>query len=166
VTINENANGGSSDRTEEDPEARNNRNLSDLLQELRVAGLGVQVLFGFLLSLPFTMRFAHLDASQRALYLASLLLAALSTALLIAPVAYHRWVFRLHEKNRLLHAANVFALVGLFAVALAISSAVLLVVSFVESGPVVPLLVAVTVVIFAFLWFALPIRERRAPPYR
>jgi len=167
VTIEQNANGGSSERTEEDSEAaRNNRNLSDLLQELRVAGLGVQVLFGFLLSLPFTMRFAHLDASQRALYLASLLLAALSTAFLVAPVAYHRWVFRLHQKDRLLHAANVFALVGLCTVALAISSAVLLVVSFVESGPVVPLLVGVTVVTFAFLWFALPMRERRAPPYR
>jgi hypothetical protein len=167
VTIDQNTNGGSSDRTVEDSEAaRNNRNLSDLLQELRVAGLGVQVLFGFLLSLPFTVRFAHLNASQRVLYLASLLLAALSTALLVAPVAYHRWVFRLHQKDRLLRAANVFALVGLFTVALAISSAVLLVVSFVESGPVVPLLGAVAVVAFTFLWFALPLRERRAPPYR
>ena len=86
-----------------EPEAeRNNRNLSDLLQELRVAGLGVQVLFGFLLSLPFTVRFKQLDALERALYRVSLLSAALAIALLVSPVAYHRWVFRRHEKGRLL----------------------------------------------------------------
>src|SRR6202035_5437132 len=81
---------------------RDNRNLNDLLQELRVAGLGVQVLFGFLLSLPFTVRFAQLDGVQQGLYEATLLCAALSTALLISPVAFHRWVFRKHEKGRLL----------------------------------------------------------------
>jgi hypothetical protein len=73
---------------------RVDRNLGELLQELRVAGLGVQVLFGFLLSLPFTARFARLNAGQRGLYLASLALAALATALLVGPVAYHRLVFR------------------------------------------------------------------------
>ena len=73
---------------------RDDRNLAELLQELRVAGLGVQVLFGFLLSLPFTTRFAMLSPAQRQLYIASLMLAALSTALLLAPVAYHRLVFR------------------------------------------------------------------------
>jgi len=89
---------------------RDDRNLAELLQELRVAGLGVQVLFGFLLSLPFTVRFVKLTSWQRHLYVASLLLAALSTALLCGPVAYHRLVFRRHEKDRLLRAANVMAL--------------------------------------------------------
>src|SRR5580704_5251750 len=85
---------------------RDDRNLAELLQELRVAGLGVQVLFGFLLSLPFSVRFVKLSHAQRELYIASLLLAALSTALLCGPVAYHRLVFRRREKERLLRVAN------------------------------------------------------------
>src|SRR5580700_12167708 len=117
----------SSRTTDESAAERNNRNLSDLLQELRVAGLGVQVLFGFLLSLPFTMRFKQLDALERALYRVSLLSAALAIALLVSPVAYHRWVFRRHEKGRLLRIANVQALLGLLMVAFSISCAVWLV---------------------------------------
>src|ERR1035438_4467191 len=78
------------DPRDETPEQRDDRNLAELLQELRVAGLGVQVLFGFLLSLPFTSRFARLSHAQRELYITSILLAAVSTALLVAPVAYHR----------------------------------------------------------------------------
>src|ERR1700674_3298160 len=77
---------------------RDDRNLMELLQELRVAGLGVQVLFGFLLSLPFTSRFAKLSNGERQLYMASLVLAAVSTALLMAPVAYHRLLFRQQQK--------------------------------------------------------------------
>jgi Family of unknown function (DUF6328) len=96
------------------PEAqRDDRNLAEILQELRVAGLGVQVLFGFLLSLPFTTRFERLDHDQRGLYIASLLLAAASTALLLGPVAYHRLVFRRNHKERLVRAANVMAILGL-----------------------------------------------------
>jgi putative flippase GtrA len=143
---------------------RNDRNLSDLLQELRVAGLGVQVLFGFLLSLPFTTRFVKLGPSQRELYEASLILAALSIALLVAPVAYHRWVFRMHEKDLLLRIANLMALAGLATVALAICSSVLLVLSFVAVGWVASLMVAITVAVFAGLWFVLPILSRRRAP--
>jgi len=94
------------DDRNESPQQRDDRNLMELLQELRVAGLGVQVLFGFLLSLPFTTRFIRLSPSQRGLYVADLLLAALSTALLLAPVAYHRLVFRQHLKERLVRMAN------------------------------------------------------------
>src|SRR6516165_1843909 len=79
---------------------RLDRNLAELLQELRVAGLGVQVLFGFLLSLPFTNRFSQVSTGERALYLTDLLLAGLATALLLAPVAYHRLVFRRREKGQ------------------------------------------------------------------
>src|SRR5258705_13881986 len=81
---------------------RIDRNLRELMEELRVAVIGVQVLFGFLLALPFTVRFARIDAWQRDLYATDLLLAAFATALLIAPVAYHRIVFRRHAKRRLL----------------------------------------------------------------
>ena len=124
-------------RTTETETERHNRNLNDLLQELRVAGLGVQMLFGFLLALPFTVRFTRLDRTQIDLYKGSLLLAALSTALLVAPVVYHRWVFRRHEKARLLKFANVMAISGLACVALAINCAVWLVLTFVGEGFVV-----------------------------
>ncbi len=139
---------------------RNNRNLADLLQELRVAGLGVQMLFGFLLSLPFTVRFAQLDVVQRDLYLVSVLSAAAATALLISPVAYHRWVFRRHEKDKLLRLANVEALLGLGAVAVSLCCAISLIMSFVGTSWVFSGLVAVVIASFAFLWFALPIVDR------
>jgi hypothetical protein len=144
----------------ESGDERNNRNLADLLQELRVAGLGVQVLFGFLLSLPFTNRFVRLDRAQRHLYEADLLVAALAIALLVAPVAYHRWVFRLHDKKRLLMAANLLALLGLGVTALAIAGSVLLVLTFVESGWLVSTLITCLVASFAVLWFVVPVRER------
>src|SRR6204780_5658379 len=107
------AEAGPPDPRDESEFERDDRNLAELLQELRVAGLGVQVLFGFLLSLPFTMRFAMLSHAQRQLYIASLMLAAASTALLLAPVAYHRLVFRRHQKEHLIRAANVMAICGL-----------------------------------------------------
>jgi O-antigen/teichoic acid export membrane protein len=139
---------------------RNNRNLSDLLQELRVAGLGVQVLFGFLLSLPFTLRFTKLHAAQQNLYRGTLLFTALSTALLISPVAYHRWVFRRHEKGRLLRIANVLALLGLASVAVAISLAIWLIMSFIGASWIVIVLSAATSATFVLLWFALPFLDR------
>jgi hypothetical protein len=139
---------------------RDDRNLAELLQELRVAGLGVQVLFGFLLGLPFTMRFATLSHAQRQLYMASLLLAAVSTALLLAPVAYHRLVFRRRQKEHLIRAANVMAICGLVTVGLAISAAVLLVAGYVDHGLPVVLIAAFTVCLFGGLWFALPLARR------
>jgi putative flippase GtrA len=143
---------------------RDDRNLAELLQELRVAGLGVQVLFGFLLSLPFTMRFTLLSYAQRQLYLASLVLAALSTALLLAPVAYHRLVFRQQQKERLIRAANVMAICGLASVGLAISAAVLLVTGFVDRGLPAVLVTALIVCLFGGLWFVLPLTHRHDRP--
>ena len=119
-----------------------------------------------MLSLPFTNRFSHLDHAQRVLYQASLLLAAGATALLTGPVAYHRIVFRRHEKGRLLAVSNALALCGLGAVALAISSAVWLVVSTVDSGAVVPVMAAVMPVVFIGLWFVLPVVGRFERPDR
>src|ERR1700721_3204285 len=101
------------DSREESVAERADRNLGELLQELRVAGLGVQVLFGFLLSLPFTNRFARLSSAQRDLYLATLVLAAVATALLVGPVAYHRLVFRQGQKERLVQGGRRRAIGGL-----------------------------------------------------
>jgi hypothetical protein len=140
---------------------RDDRNLIELLQELRVAGLGVQVLFGFLLSIPFTSKFASLNHAQRGLYVATLALAAVSTALLLAPVAYHRLVFRRHRKGQLVKDANILAIAGLAAVGLDVSAAVLLVVSYVNQGATVVLITLFVVCLFAVLWFVLPLARSR-----
>jgi len=140
---------------------RDDRNLIELLQELRVAGLGVQVLFGFLLAIPFTTRFVTLSRAQHALYVTTLLLAAVATALLLAPVAYHRLVFRRHRKEQLVKDANLLAILGLAAVGLAVSAAVLLVVSYVDQGATVALIALFVVCLFAVLWFVLPLARRR-----
>ena len=151
----------SQDPRDETEEERDDRNLAELLQELRVAGLGVQVLFGFLLSLPFTTKFSRLSHGQRELYLASLVLAAVSTALLLGPVAYHRLVFRRHLKEHLVRAANAMAVLGLAAVGLAVSSAVLLVSSYVATALAAALITVFIVCLFGGLWFAFPLARHR-----
>jgi hypothetical protein len=143
---------------------RDDRNMIELLQELRVAGLGIQVLFGFLLSIPFTTRFVRLSHAQHGLYVAALLLAATATALLLAPVAYHRLVFRRGRKEQLVRDANTLAIRGLAAVGLAVSAAVLLVVSFVDQGVTVVLITAFVMCLFAVLWFVLPLAHRARFP--
>src|SRR6201996_3754173 len=148
------------DERDETQAERDDRNLIELLQELRGAGLGVQVLFGFLLSLPFTSQFKQLDGSDRDLYLACLILAAVSTALLLGPVAYHRLVFRQGEKERLVPAANVMAILGLITVGLSISASVLLVISFVVGYGTGSVIAGLTLLMFALLWFALPLSRR------
>jgi hypothetical protein len=132
----------------------------ELLQELRVAGLGVQVLFGFLLAIPFSNRFTKLTAGQRDLYLACLLLSALSTVLLVGPVAYHRLVFRRQLKGPLINAANRMAIAGLITVALAVCSTVLLLFSFVTSLTPAVVITVLLASVFAGLWFALPLSRR------
>ncbi len=141
---------------------RDDRNLIELLQELRVAGLGVQVLFGFLLALPFSNGFKHLSHGQRELFLVAILLAATATALLLAPVAYHRMVFRQREKEHLVRAANVLAILGLIAVGLAVSTAMLLVVSYVAPGLPAVLSTVFAAALFAGLWFAFPLARKHA----
>jgi hypothetical protein len=139
---------------------RDDRNVMELLNELRVVGIGVQILFGFLLSLPFTNHFSKLYTAQRGLYLATVTLAALSTALLVTPVAYHRLLFRRHEKESLVRLTNVMAIAGLVTVGLAVSCAVLLVVSFVAPGAPAIVITALVVCAFAGLWFVLPLSRR------
>jgi hypothetical protein len=145
---------------------RDDRNLAELLQELRVAGLGVQVLFGFLLALPFTLRFSRLSSAQRDLYVTDIVLAAVATALLVGPVAYHRLVFRQQMKEHLVRIANAMAICGLAAVALAISGAVLLILSYVVPGLPAIIISICVFAVFVILWIVLPLaaREQRSPP--
>ena len=148
------------DPRDESEAQRADRNLGELLQELRVAGLGVQVLFGFLLSLPFTNRFTRLSPGQRNLYLACLVLAAVATALLLGPVAYHRLVFRRGLKESLVRAASVMAIAGLATVGLAVSAAVLLVTGYVASGLTAAVISVLVFLVFGLLWFAFPLTRR------
>jgi hypothetical protein len=150
----------------ESPDERDDGNLQDLLQELRVAAVGVQVLFGLLLSIPFTARFRLLGGAQRGLYLSSLLLASVATVLVSGPVAYHRFVFRLHDLHRLVRAANTMAIAGLAAVGLAITSAIALIATFVVPGVVAVAIVAGTAALFATVWLVVPLRAAHDAPSR
>ena len=147
-------------RDESVPE-RDDRNLAELIQELRVVSLGVQVLFGFLLSLPFTVRFARLNGGQRDLYLASLVLSAVATVLLLGPVAYHRLVFRRGMKEPLVKYANLMAVLGLAAVGAAVLTAVLLVTSYVAGALPAALITGLVACMLVGLWFVFPLARRR-----
>ena len=140
---------------------RDDRNLADLLQELRVAGLGIQIIFGYLLALPFTSKFSALGPGQRALYLTTLLLAAVATALLLGPVAYHRLVFRRGMKEDLVRFANTMAILGLAAVSAAVLVAVLLVTDYVAGALPGALITGLLACMLAWLWFAVPLTRRQ-----
>ncbi|HLK45786.1 MAG TPA: DUF6328 family protein, partial [Acidimicrobiales bacterium] len=120
----------------ESPAQRSDRNVAELLQELRIAGLGVQVLFGFLLSIPFSQRFRLLVPFERGLYVASLIFAILAIALLAMPVAFHRLVFHRHKKEALLQVGNAVALLWLGSVALSVACAATFVLGFVLGAAV------------------------------
>jgi hypothetical protein len=145
----------------EEPEwQRLDRNFTELLQELRVAQTGVQILFAFLLGIAFQQRFRNLLEYQRDVYLATLVSAACAAVLLIAPVAVHRLLFRRHLKDAVVAIASRLAAAGLFFLALAVVMAVLFVVD-VVAGPVAGVVVAVAIaVLVAVLWVALPLRVR------
>ena len=149
------------DPRQETAEQRDDRNLNELIQELRVAGLGVQVLFGFLLSLPFSARFSQVGTGLRDLYLATVILAAMAIVLLAGPVAYHRLVFRRGMKERLVRFANLLAILGLTTVGAAVLAAVLLVTWYVAGALAGGLITAVIGVMLGGLWFAVPLISRR-----
>jgi hypothetical protein len=138
------------------------RNLGELLQELRVAITGVQILFAFLLGLAFTARFAELGGFELALYTVALLSTALATVVLIAPVSFHRLVFRRRKKAALVAVTDRLLLVGLGLLVVAISSAVLLILD-VALGRWQGLAGGGLVAIAGLLtWYALPVWARSA----
>src|SRR4051812_2635312 len=106
---------------------RSDRHLAELMQEVRVAQTGVQVLFGFLLTVPFTTRFGALTGGDRALYFGTLAAAGTAAMLLIAPGAQHRVLFRCGDKEHIVRMANRYAIAGLACVALAMVGALVLV---------------------------------------
>jgi hypothetical protein len=142
-------------KSAETEDERLNRELDQLLQELRVAMPGVQVLFAFLLAVPFQQRFTQVTEFQKDVYFVTLLAASVASALFIAPTAYHRMMFRGRDKPHLVSISSRFALAGLAALAVAMNGAILLATDFIFDGAVVPITVALTTTLFAGLWFVL-----------
>jgi hypothetical protein len=145
----------------ETPIEQLDRNWSELLQELRVSQTGVQLLTGFLLSLPFQQRFSRLSDVELAVYLAVVVLSLSATGLLLAPVSIHRIVFRQHERRELVRIANVLAQAGIAVLGLAITGVALLIFS-VTTSPATGYTVAVIVfAVLLVLWLLGPLRLRR-----
>lgn len=136
---------------------RLDRNYSELLQEVRISETGVQVLFGFLLAISFQQRFAEVDDFEKVVFVSTLLCCALSIGLLVAPVAYHRVVFRRGLKDKLVEATSAFAIAGTTFMLLAIIGSVLLILDF-AIGRVFGVVVAsILMALFLSLWVALPL---------
>jgi Kef-type K+ transport system membrane component KefB len=140
-----------------DDHERTERQMAELLQELRVALPGVQILFAFLLTVPFAQGFTRVTNFQRDLFFATLLCTAISTACLIAPTATHRLRFHKRDRKYVIESANTLLIAGLIFLALAITLAVTLITDYLYDGAgrwVWPALVALVV---AVLWFARPL---------
>jgi hypothetical protein len=141
---------------------RLDRNFTELVSELRVMQTGVQVLFAFLLTVPFTARFAQINTFDKVIYVATLLLAAVACALLMAPAACHRLLFRRRDKRYLVRLANRLALAGLLFVGAAMIGVVLLVTSVILDPVVAVVLTVGTGTVFLVFWLVLPMRRRRS----
>lgn len=146
---------------DESDRERSTRNLGELLQELRVAQAGVQFLFGFLLSVAFTDRYAHASSLLRGVHLIAVLLAAAASVLLTAPAAWHRILFRLRRRQEIIRTANWMAVAGLLCLAAAMTATVTLLMGVVIGGWIAIVVDVCMGIAFAVLWFLLPIRIRR-----
>jgi len=152
------------DDRRETPTERLDRNWNEILQELRVTQTGIQILTGFLLTVPFQQRFTELTDTQRLIYLVLVLLAAVTTGLMVAPVSLHRWLFRRRAKSALVTEADRLMRVGLVFLALVVSGVVLLVFDVVTTRAVALTVSAVLLVLLVGAWFVLPMvlaRSRR-----
>jgi amino acid permease len=136
------------------------RNFADLLQELRVAQTGVQILFAFLLTLPFSAQFPNTNPFQRDVYVVALLGAAFATAMIISPVAFHRALFRQGRKPELVQFAHRMATGGLAFTLVAMVASVLLITDFLFSWAASVVLTVVTAAVFLTFWAVLPFVRR------
>ena len=146
----------------EDNKTRTQRQLIELLNELRVVIPGVQVLFAFLLAIPFSQRFGEVDDFQQTVYFATLLLTTVASVLFMAPSAYHRVLFHQHDRRQIIEVSNRLAIAGLAVLSLAMTGAVLLVTDFLYASRV--LVIATTGIVFlgfVVLWGVLPLVRRR-----
>jgi hypothetical protein len=146
-------------RKDEDEAQRLDRELIELLNELRVVMPGVQVLFGFLLTVPFQQGFHDIDAFQRTVYFATLLLTAAASAFLMAPSAFHRLTFRAGQKPYLVQFGTRQAIIGMGLLALAMNGAVMLLTDILFHSLTVAITVACSATLFAWLWFGVALRR-------
>ncbi len=153
-------------RSGESEEERADRNLSDLLQELRVALPGVQVLFAFLLTVPFTQRFNDLTDFEQKLYFGVLICVALATVMLVAPTAGHRILFRRQQKEFIVTTSNVLALIGLLLLAIAMCGALALISDFLFGATTAVITTIVMAAAFVGFWFLGPVMRRQKLPPR
>ncbi|KAA0940416.1 DUF6328 family protein [Streptomyces apricus] len=145
----------------EGPRERMNRRWNELLQETRVAQTGVQILFGFLLSVAFTAGFRELGTIDRTIYVTTVVLGAAATGSLIAPVSIHRFLAGQSMKDELVETAHKLMMFGMVLLALTIGSTLLLILRVVLPGIVAEVLVAGVMLYFGVCWYALPLWLRR-----
>ena len=145
---------------QEAPDERLNRELIELLNELRVALPGAQVLFAFLLTVPFSDRFQDLTGSQRAFYFAAFVGTTIATGLFMAPTAYHRIRFREGDKERMLRTSNRFAIVGIGFLALSVTMAVVLTADLLFGLATAAMIGLATFAFLVWVWFAIPVARK------
>ena len=149
----------------ETPKERHDRELIELLNELRVALPGVQVLFAFLLAVPFATGWKNVTPFQRDAFFVAFLATAISSALLIAPSSYHRLRWRVEDKGRIVRISNALAIAGLFFLAVAIVAVALLVADTIFDETAAIVTAAAIGIVYVVLWYGLPLagwlRDRR-----
>ena len=145
---------------DETADERHNRQLTELLNELRVALPGVQMLFGFLLAVPFSQRFATVSANQRGLYYSAFVTAAGASVCFIAPASFHRIVWQHGRKEILLRISSTLAIAGTVFLAAAITSVMLFITSFLYGSGAAGLAAGVLLAALLVLWYALPLALR------
>jgi hypothetical protein len=148
------------ERTGEDKHERTARELIELLNELRVILPGVQVLFAFLLTVPFTQRFPQLNSLQTGVFFATLLCTAVATALLIAPSSHHRILWREGVREQRLELGNVLTIAGLIFLVPAMVGVVFVISDLLFGLTTALIVTALLALFFALLWFVLPLRYR------
>jgi Family of unknown function (DUF6328) len=144
---------------EETEAERVDRNLQEMLGELRVALPGVQVLFAFLLVVPFNQRFADVTQFQKTVFFATLLCTAASTVCLIAPTAHHRLEFRQQHKGEIVRTGNRIVVLGLLLLAVAMTGAVMFVTDFLYASTTTTVVTVAVAAAFLLLWYAIPLRR-------
>jgi O-antigen/teichoic acid export membrane protein len=148
------------ERIDESTQEKGHRQLIELLNELRVALPGVQVLFAFLLTVPFTQGWQRVTPFQQDIYFASLLCSAAASAFLIAPSAIHRLDFQRGDKPRIVRVSNVLAIIGLTFLAVAIVGVVCLITDMLYGGSAVVAYTVVVAALFTVLWYTVPLVMR------
>ncbi|NUS09743.1 MAG: hypothetical protein HOV97_45105 [Nonomuraea sp.] len=144
----------------ESHEQRADRNFVELLQGARVAVTGVQVLFAFLLTVPFSPGFTKLDQPDRWLYFAALISAAIASICYIAPTAQHRVLFRQGRKETLVRRSNTYGLLGALALAVSMTTATMLVIDYLFHSTLAWITAGVLAALAAWTWFAQPALDR------